>query len=32
MPIGRFAVPHELGPEAGNDPIVRAAVEARDEA
>jgi non-heme chloroperoxidase len=27
-----FAVPHELGPEAGNDPIVRAAVEARDEA
>ncbi len=27
-----FAVPHELPPQAGNDPSVRAAVDARDEA
>jgi non-heme chloroperoxidase len=27
-----YAVPHELGPKVGNDPGVRAAVEARDEA
>lgn len=27
-----FAVPHELGSNAGNDPSVRAALDARDEA
>jgi pimeloyl-ACP methyl ester carboxylesterase len=27
-----FAVPHELGSDAGNDPSVRAALDARDEA